>query len=299
MRRRELLKSGAIASLALACSGKTNDEPAAAAPLAPEALPPLEPGVVRVASVRTAVEGGVLPALIERFEHSSDLRVRVTTGVHVYDLAREGKVDVVISHFGHKDAEAFVVDGLGEFPRLIFSNQMALFGPPHDPAGVRGLDDLAEAFRRIAATRSPYLLNDQDGVRYFSEILWNASGKPDRTGWWLDPKVAHDAAITQASDSGAYALWGLTPFLRLDNVRKLVLEPLVVADPLLQRVMCSIIVKASGPRRTNTAGAFAFQSFLLAPETQAAIRTVHYPGKHAVSWSPAGRNNRTAILPKV
>jgi tungstate transport system substrate-binding protein len=253
---------------------------------------------VRVASVKTAVEGKLLPALIERFERGCAYRVRLTTGVQVYDLARDGKVDLVVSHYGHRDAEAFVLDGLGEWPRMIFSNQMALVGPPGDPARVRGLEDLAEAFRRIAETRSKYVLNDIDGVKYLTEILWNAAGKPDRTGWIIDTGSSKDDAIRRASELGAYALWGLTPFLRLDGARPLALEPLVLADPLLQRMMVSIIVKPGGPRRVNTAGAAAFQAHLLDPTTQAAIRTVHYPGKQVVAWVPAGRHNRTAVLPK-
>jgi tungstate transport system substrate-binding protein len=291
MDRRGFITGSALAGLAVACG---RDE----SPLVEIPAPALEPGVVRVASVKTAVDGKLLPALIERFERASTYRVRLTTGTEVYTAAREGNADVVVSHYGHKDAEQFVLDGLGEWPRTIFSNQMALVGPPADPAGVRGLADLAEAFRRIAASNSKFIVNDIDGVRYLTEILWNAAGKPDRTGWMLDERVAKDAAIEHASDLGAYTLWGLTPFLRLDGMHPLALEPLVLADPLLQRMMVSIVVKPGGARRTNPTGAFAFQTFLLDPETQAAIRTIHYPSKHEVSWVPAGRHNRTAILPK-
>jgi tungstate transport system substrate-binding protein len=259
---------------------------------------PAEPTVVRVASVKTAVEGNVLPALIERFERSSPYRVRLVTDTRVYDLAREGKIDLVISHYGHQDAEAFVLDGLGAWPRTIFSNQMALLGPPGDPARVRGLGDLGEAFSRIAQGRHKFVLNDIDGVRYLTEILWNAAGRPDRTEWFIDDRGSKDAAIERASALGAYVLWGLTPFLRLDGSKPLALEPLVLADPLLQRMLVSILVKPGGVRRVNTAGAAALEAFLLAPVTQAAIRTIHYPGKQVVSWVPAGRHNRTAILPK-
>lgn len=291
-RRDALIGAAAVASLA-ACSRDKASDPAPATVTVPD-----EPNVVRVASVSTAVEGGVLPALVQQFEAATKMHVRVTSHTGVYDLAREGKVDLVISHYGHKDAERFVLDGLGEFPRLVFSNQMALFGPPADPAGVRGLEDLAEAFRRIAAAKTAYLLNRQDGVAYLTDILWNAIGKPDRTGWLLDGDLMKDAAVVKASETGAYVLWGLTPFLRLGQARALVLEPLVLADPLLQRVMCSVVVKPGGVRNANVDGAHAFQSFLLEPATQAQIRSIHYPGKHVVSWTPAGRHNRTAILPK-
>jgi tungstate transport system substrate-binding protein len=295
MDRRGFLTGSALAGLAVACG---RDDPSNESRYVEKPAPPLEPSVVRVASVKTAVEGKLLPALIERFERAHPYRVRLATGTEVYTLAREGNADVVISHYGHKNAEQFVLDELGEWPRTIFSNQMALVGPPSDPAGVRGLADLAQAFRRIADAKSKFIINDIDGVRYLTEILWNAAGRPERTGWMLDERISKDAAIEHASDLGAYTLWGLTPFLRLDGVHPLALEPLVLADPLLQRMMVSIVVKPAGARRTNPTGAFAFQTFLLDPETQAAIRTIHYPSKHEVSWVPAGRHNRTAILPK-
>ena len=74
------------------------------------------------------------------------------------------------------------------------------------------------------------------------------------------------------------------------SVRKL-------ADPLLQRLLVSIVVKAKA-LPVNAEGAAALQSFLLSPVTQARIRHVSYPGAEHVQWVPAARHNRTAILPK-
>jgi tungstate transport system substrate-binding protein len=289
--------AAALSSTVAACSSKDPD--AVPAPADPPGAPaPADPTLVRVLSVPTAVEGNVLPELIKEFEQQTSYRVQLAANPLLYDLARDGKADLLVSHYGHRAAEAFVLEGSGEWPRTIFSNQMALVGPPADPARIRGLDDASEAFRRIAESRSKFVLNELDGVRYLSDILWNAAGRPDRTGWWIEPKASRGGAIKHASALGAYALWGLTPFLRLDGQSPVNLEPLVLADPLLQRMMVSIIVKPSGLRATNTAGATALQTYLLEAATQARIRTIRYPGKHVVTWVPAGRHNRTAMLPK-
>ena len=172
---------------------------------------------------------------------------------------------------------------------------MALVGPPADPAKIRGLTDAVEAFSRIAATKSPFVMNDLDGVRYLTEILWNASGRPPRDGWLIDDRVQKGDAMLYASQHGAYALWGLTPFLRTHKQADLQLEPLVLADPLLQRMLVSVIVKLPG---CNTEGARALQAHLLAPVTQARIRATPYPSDQHITWVPGGRHNRTAILPK-
>jgi tungstate transport system substrate-binding protein len=180
----------------LGCSKKEAPSPSTvpAAPPVPEAKP-TSAGIVRVASVKTAVEGNVLPELVADFEKSSSYKVEVTPGEAVYTWAREGKVDLVISHYGHQEAEDFVLDGLGEWPRTMFSNQMALVGPPSDPAKVRGLEDAGEAFRRIAASKSTFVVNNIDGVKYLTDILWNAAGRPDRSGWFLDGARALQAHV--------------------------------------------------------------------------------------------------------
>jgi tungstate transport system substrate-binding protein len=274
--------------------------PAAATGPAPVAAAPAvaDPTLVRVLSVPTSVEGKVLPALIKAFEAEAPYRVELTASPQLYELARQGHGDLLVSHYGHRDAEAFVLDGLGEWPRTIFSNQMALVGPPRDPAGVRGLDDVGEALHRIAATKSKFVVNALDGVRYLSEILWNAAGQPARRDWWIESTDAKDGAIKKASELGAYTLWGLTPFLRLGGATPLALEPLVLADPLLQRMMVSIVAKPKSGHAVNVAGATTLQTFFLQAKTQARIRTIHYPGTSAVTWVPAGRHNRTEMLPK-
>ena len=75
------------------------------------------------------------------------------------------------------------------------------------------------------------------------------------------------------------------------------LEPLVLGDPLLQRMLVSIVVKDSKTAGVNGSGARALQTFLLSPATQARIRDVRYPGAEGVQWVPGARHNRTAILP--
>jgi tungstate transport system substrate-binding protein len=199
-----------------------------------------------------------------------------------------------VSHYGHHDCERFVLDGLGEWPRTVFSNQMALVGPPADPAKIRGLTDATEAFERIAVSKSPFVLNDLDGVRYLTEILWQCIGCPRRDGWIIDDKHQKEDAMLVASRLGGYSLWGLTPFLRTHRQLSLQLEPLVFADPLLQRLLVSVVVRVPG---CNQAGARALQAHLLSPTTQARIRATRYPTNERICWVPAGRHNRTAMLP--
>ena len=145
-----------------------------------------QPSHVRLFSVVTPQDGGLYDDLLPDFEQQTGYQVELTTEVDVFGPPRDGQADVVISHYGHTDAQAFVQDGFGQWPQTVFSNQLALLGSSDDPAQVRDLIDVIEAFRRIANTQAPFVVNDIEGVKYLTEILWNAAGSPEQEGWYSD-----------------------------------------------------------------------------------------------------------------
>jgi tungstate transport system substrate-binding protein len=255
--------------------------------------------LVRLSSVVSPQDGGLYDDLLPDFERQTGYQVELTTGEDVYGPARDGQADVVLSHYGHKDAQAFVQDGLGQWPQPAFSNQLALLGPPEDPAQIQNLTDLVEAFRRIANTQSPLIANDIEGVKYLTEILWDAAGSPEKEGWYSDQGLQGQEAITKAAQQGGYVFWGLTPFLRTQQQNKIQLQPLVLNDPLLQRIMVTVAVNSDKVAGVNVEGVRAFQQYLLAPATQARIRAFRLPGIDQQIWWPAGRTNASYALPKL
>jgi tungstate transport system substrate-binding protein len=284
---------GALGVLGVGCERKPAPAPA---PAPPPVIARASENI-RLACVPTAVEGGLMPVLLADFEKRTGRKVELL--VHTkdaYDLARAGGCDLILSHYGHRQAEQFVLDGLGEWPRTVFSNQTAIFGPPSDPAKIRGITDAVEAFGRIAKTKSPFVVNDLDGQRYIADILWNSVGAPSRDDWWIDPGANRDDALAIAAEKKGYVLWGLTPFADAQKKHERDLVALVFNDPLLQRLMVTIIVKREKFPSVDYDGAHALQSYLLEPATQAKMRATSYPGVAHSGWAPAGRNNRYAIL---
>ena len=255
--------------------------------------------LVRLSSVVSPQDGGLYDDLLPDFERQTGYQVELTTGEDVYGPARDGQADVVLSHYGHRDAQAFVQDGLGQWPQPVFSNQLALLGPPEDPAQIQNLTDLVEAFRRIANTQSPLIANDIEGVKYLTEILWDAAGSPEKEGWYSDQGLQGQEAITKAAQQGGYVFWGLTPFLRTQQQNKIQLQPLVLNDPLLQRIMVTVAVNSDKVAGVNVEGVRAFQQYLLAPATQARIRAFRLPGIDQQIWWPSGRTNASYALPKL
>ncbi|MSO20593.1 MAG: hypothetical protein EXQ56_09050 [Acidobacteria bacterium] len=128
--------------------------------------------LVRLAVVNTPAEGGLLREVLPEFERQTGLRVEVYSGEDVYERARGGQADLVISHYGHAGLEPFMADGFDLWPRFVFGNQNVIIGPPSDPARISGLSDAVEGFRRIAQTRSTFVVNNSGIPKYTEDLLW-------------------------------------------------------------------------------------------------------------------------------
>jgi tungstate transport system substrate-binding protein len=252
--------------------------------------------VVRLRTVFTPEDSGLLSALAKDFEAQTQYKVEIVNEHDVYGSARKGLADIVISHYGHKDVDTFVTEGSGRWPVPVFSNQVALLGPPSDPAHVSGLTDFVAAYRRIAETRAPFVVNKLPGLSYLLSIAAEVAGNPDRSGWYLDEGLAKEAAIRSAAARGAYTMWGITPFFKLQTSEHLALASMVVGDPMLQRMMVAILVVPEKYPGVNADGAAALQKFLVTPKAQAAIREFRIPEIPAQLWWPAARNNNLQLV---
>jgi tungstate transport system substrate-binding protein len=245
---------------------------------------------VRLAMVNVPDE--LVRPLLPDFQKQTGMRAEIVyTGNDPFAAAREGKADLVIAHYGHEGVQAFITGGYGEWPRAAFANQMALLGPKSDPAHVRDLTDAVEAFRRIAASQSLFVTNNGAGSKYLEEVLWLGAKVDKKGSWYLDLKSHGAQAAQDAASKNAYVLWGLSPYLRLNRKTPMSIEPLVIQDPIFQRMMVSIVVNHQKVPGVNAEGANAFQKFLLEPSTQAHIREFRYPDFKSQAWWPAGRHN--------
>jgi tungstate transport system substrate-binding protein len=251
-----------------------------------------QPDAVRLALVN--VPDDVLRPLLPVFEQQHGRRASIVyTGNDPFSVGRSGNADLVIAHFGHAGVESFVTEGHGLWPKAVFANQMALIGPANDPAGVRGARTLTEAYRRIVTTKSVYLSNASAGARYVEAIA--LAGTDIQLPSIGASNLENLAAVRVAAERGAYVLWGVPPFLRwkrqLPIEQTTDLEPLVVDDPALQRMMVSIVVNPKTAKGVNTDAARAFQDFLLSTAIQARVAAFRYPDFDKQVWWPAGRHN--------
>ena len=100
-------------------------------------------------------DSGLLDYIIPPFEEEYNANVRVIsvgTG-QALAIGARGDADVVLVHAPSLE-EKFVADGNGVNRTYVMYNDFVILGPQEDPAGILGLEDGPEAFRRIAATGS-------------------------------------------------------------------------------------------------------------------------------------------------
>ncbi len=252
-------------------------------------------GGIRLAVVNTPEV--LLSALLPQFEKETGCDATVTSTEAVFDLARTGQADMVIAHYGHSGTEAFVTEGLGLWPHAVFANKASIFGPRGDPAGIRGLRDAVEGFRRIAEARTPFVVNNATTEKYLADILWEAAGRPDRTGWYVDNGLRDRPAVDYALTIGGYVLWGLVPGLRYkleDPSRDI--DALSSSDALFDRGMVAVKVNPYAFKSINADGAAALERYLIRPDTQARIRQFRELGYPGQMWVPTGRNNSADFL---
>ena len=246
---------------------------------------------VRLAVVNTPKYSGLLDEILPIFERESGYSVDVYNGSDVYEKAREGKADIVISHYGKYPVKAFILDGYGSWPKIVFSNQAVIIGPKSDPAKIKGLTSASVALGKIAEIDSKFIANPIPGISYLTDVLWNLAGSPNKEKWFIQEPAAKAQLAKLAEKNNAYFIWGAAPFLKYKNKTGSKMEIMVSADPLLQRAMSVTLVNGEKFSGINTKGAEALQAFLLTAETQAKISKFRAKGYEHQLWWPAGRNN--------
>jgi tungstate transport system substrate-binding protein len=130
------------------------------------------------------------------------------------------------------------------------------------------LKDGAEAFRRIAQAKAPFLDALDVGGREMAHKLWNKARIKPRGSWVTrDDSLKAEEIPAFASEHGAYVVFGRMPFL-FEKVKFGNLQIMVEDDPDMRR---PYIVMEANPARLahiNQEGAKALSDFLLSSETQ-------------------------------
>jgi tungstate transport system substrate-binding protein len=228
---------------------------------------------VILATTTSTQDSGLLDVLVPLFQKQSGSRVKtiaVGTG-QALAMGARGDADVVLAHAPPLEKK-YLAEGALVHRRMVMFNDYVVVGPPADPAKIRGTRSVAEALRRIAETKAPFVSRgDKSGTHLLELSLWEKAGVQPAGGWYIQVGQGMGAALNVASEKGAYTLTDRGTFLALQ--KRLSLQIVFErARPLLNIYHVMEVNPARFPR-INHAGGKAFADFVVSADAQRVVET--------------------------
>ncbi len=237
------------------------------------------PPRLRLATTTSTENSGLLNVLLPPFEKETGMRVDVIavgTG-KALTLGKNGDVDVLMVHARARE-DAFIAAGYGVNRSNLMHNDFVIIGPTEDPAKIKGLTNAAEAFRRIAASKSDFISRaDDSGTNIKEKFIWKKAGITPSGKWYKEAGQGMGAVITMANDMKAYTLSDRGTFLFMKDKIDLVI--LVQGDKNLYNPYGVIAVNPKRHKGINYKGAMAFIKYLTSKEGQDIIRNYKRKGQ--------------------
>lgn len=240
-----------------------------------------EKGVIRLATTTSVNDSGLLPYLLPAFEKESGYKVEVQsagTGVAI-GYAKSGDADLLLVHSKAQE-ETFIEEGYASTERLSFMyNFFVIAGPKDDPAGVKGAESAADAFKLIADKKVPFASRgDNSGTHNKETGIWEAA-ELDPTGndWYNSLGSGMGDTLTKANELKAYVLTDKATFLSMkDSLENLDIIKAEAED--MKNTYSLLGVKADAEAfagkdvKINTEGAQALIDWMLGDEAAALIK---------------------------
>ena len=228
---------------------------------------------VILSTTTSTQDSGLLDVLVPLFEQSTGYTVKtisVGTG-QALALAARGEADVTLAHAPTLE-KRYVGEGKMQNRRLVMYNDFLLIGPDSDPAKIRGDKSVVAALKKIADGKARFVSRgDKSGTHTLELALWKAAGVTPDAPWYIESGQGMGATLGIANDRQGYTATDRATILAF--AKRVDLKPMVEGDKLLLNIYSVMEVNPANGPKVNAAGGKAFAAFLLAPETQAVIKT--------------------------
>ncbi|MGB8080954.1 MAG: substrate-binding domain-containing protein, partial [Pseudolabrys sp.] len=228
-----------------------------------------------VASTTSTQDSGLFGHLLPLFTGKTGVTVKVLsqgTG-QALDSGRRGNADVVFMHA--KSAEQkFLAEGQGVKRFPVMYNDFVLIGPKSDPAGIKGMKDVAQAFKTIKDKQATFISRgDHSGTHLAEFALWNKDAgidiENDNGAWYESIGRGMEPTLHMASAKGGYVLSDRGTWIHFKN--KGDLQILVEGDKRLFNQYGVILVNPDKQPNVKKELGQAFIDWLISPDGQKAI----------------------------
>lgn len=229
---------------------------------------------INVASTTSTEQSGLFGYLLPLFAKTEGINVKVIavgTG-QALDIGRRGDADVVFVH-DRPAEDKFMSDGQGVKRFDVMYNDFVIVGPKGDPAQIAGSKDVAEALRKIAAAKAPFISRgDKSGTHAAELRLWKEAGVDIAAGkdnWYREIGQGMGPALNMASSSNAYVLSDRGTWLSFKNRGELAI--LTEGDKRLFNQYGVMLVNPAKHPNVKAQDGQAFIDWLISPKGQDAI----------------------------
>ncbi|QGZ36950.1 substrate-binding domain-containing protein [Stappia indica] len=175
-----------------------------------------------VQSTTSTQNSGLFEFMLPKFQEKTGIEVRVVavgTGQAIKNAAN-GDGDVLFVHAKPAE-EKFVADGDGVKRFDVMYNDFVIVGPPSDPAGVAGSNNVTEALKKIAEAKAPFASRGDDSGTHKAELrLWKAADvdvKAASGGWYRETGSGMGATLNTGTGMGAYIMTDRATWISFGN----------------------------------------------------------------------------------
>jgi tungstate transport system substrate-binding protein len=235
-----------------------------------------------VASTTSTQDSGLFEYLLPLYKQKTGVTVKVVsqgTG-QALDTGRRGDADVVFVHAKSAE-EKFLAEGQGVKRFPVMYNDFVLIGPKSDPAGIKGMKDVGQAFKTIMVKQAAFISRgDRSGTHAAELALWKAAGidiGKDKGPWYKEIGQGMGAALNAASATNAYVLADRGTWLSFKNRGDL--DILVAGDKRMFNQYGVILVNPTKHPHVKKDLGQAFIDWLVSPEGQKAIAAYKINGQ--------------------
>ena len=236
-----------------------------------------------VSSTTSTQDSGLFGYILPLFKEKTGIDVKVIaqgTG-QALDTGRRGDSDVVFVHAKSAE-EKFLAEGEGVKRHPVMYNDFVLIGPKSDPAGIKGMKDVAKALKTIKDKQADFISRgDRSGTHIAELALWNKDAgidiEKEKGPWYKSIGQGMGAALNTAGASNGYVLSDRGTWLSFKN--KGDLQILVEGDKrLFNQYGVMLVNPAKHPNVKKELGQ-AFIDWLISPEGQKAIASYKINGE--------------------
>ncbi|MEM2995596.1 MAG: substrate-binding domain-containing protein [Candidatus Bathyarchaeia archaeon] len=243
--------------------------------------------IIVLATTTSTYDSGLLDYLMPIFQekHAAEVHIiSVGTGQAI-ETAKRGDADLVLVHSRQLELE-FVNSTYGVHRVGVMYNDFIIIGPANDPAGIGGLTNATETFRKIAeegAKGNAQFISraDKSGTHMLELNIWKRLGltSSNKTQiWYVEAGAGMGTVLRMANEKKAYTLTDRATWLSFKS-QLANLKVLVEGDVALLNPYAVILVNPEKYPQRNYKGALMLVKWMISEEGQNLIANFKKEGE--------------------